>query len=347
VTSIPIQNIYYLLCYAWDKLTERDLVSVESIPSTDLVNLFARVLINGTRMLLKCGLDRGYEHQEEWTTQLRGRIDFAEVACGRTHISGKLPCQFDEMTHNVLHNRILKSTIALLINTNGIDRENADILSGLLRHLADIEPVKLNGHIFNEVRLNRNNRFYEFLICVCEIVYRNLLVSENTGKHTFREFVQDEDQMPHVFEAFIRNFYRIHAKDRYKKIGRERIYWQLKPLKEGSAGWLPKMETDVTLTSNNRKVIVECKYTADIFQHHFDNESFRSKHMYQVFSYIRNLPPAIFEEYQDVSVFLLYPTVTREHSHWFTDPSGCHVGIHTINLAQSWTQIHDDLLALV
>ncbi len=345
--SIPIENIYYLLCYAWDKLAERDLVSVESIPSTNLVNLFARVLINGTRMLLKRGLDRGYEHQEEWTSRLRGRIGFAEVACGRTHLSGKLPCRFDEMTHNVLHNRILKSTIALLINTDSIDRENADTLSGLLRHLPDIEPIKLNGRIFSEVRLNRNNRFYAFLMCICEIVYRNLLISEKTGKHIFREFVRDEDQMPHVFEAFVRNFYRIHATDKYKKIGREQIYWQLKPLKKGSISWLPKMETDVTLTSNNRKVIVECKYTADIFQHHFDSESFHSKHMYQVFSYVRNLPQTILDEYKDVSVFLLYPTLTEDHSHWFEDPSGCHVGIHTINLARPWPQIHDDLLALV
>jgi len=347
MVPIPIQNIYYLLCYAWDKLAERDVVSVETIPSTDLINLFARVLINGTQILLKRGLDRNYVHQEEWTIRLRGRIGFDEAAGGRMHTSGTLHCRYDEMSHDILHNRILKTTISSLIHVEGIEKENADRLSGLLRHLPGIGRVTLNDRVFGDVRLNRNNQFYEFLMRICEIVYQNLLISENTGKGRFKDFIRDEKQMAHLFEAFVRNFYRTHASDRYRKIGREQIQWRLKPMKEGSAGWLPKMETDVTLTSDSRKVIIDCKYTAHIFQSHFDSETFRSAHLYQVYSYLANLPQKTLEQYEDISVLLLYPSVTVEHSHLFADPRGYHVGIHTINLAQPWPQIHDDLLALV
>ena len=77
--NIPIQNIYYLLCYAWDKLAERDVVAVEAIDNTSLADLFARVLINGTNHLLKRGFDRGYVSQHEWTGRLRGRICFQEA----------------------------------------------------------------------------------------------------------------------------------------------------------------------------------------------------------------------------------------------------------------------------
>jgi len=56
--NIPIQNIYYLLCYAWDKLEEKEIVDVEPLDSTSLADLFARVLINGTNHLLKRGFDR-------------------------------------------------------------------------------------------------------------------------------------------------------------------------------------------------------------------------------------------------------------------------------------------------
>ena len=38
--KIPIQNIYYLLCYAWNRLEERDIVDVSGIDSTNLVDLF-------------------------------------------------------------------------------------------------------------------------------------------------------------------------------------------------------------------------------------------------------------------------------------------------------------------
>ena len=49
--EIPIQNIYFLLCYAWDKLEERDLVDVDPVGITGLVDLFSRVLITGTNHL--------------------------------------------------------------------------------------------------------------------------------------------------------------------------------------------------------------------------------------------------------------------------------------------------------
>jgi len=74
--KIPIQNIYYLLCYAWDKLDEGDIVEVKGIESTELCDLFAKVLISGTSHLLKMGLDRGYLLIGEEISGIKGKIDF-------------------------------------------------------------------------------------------------------------------------------------------------------------------------------------------------------------------------------------------------------------------------------
>jgi len=64
--KIPVANIYFLLCYAWNKLEERDLVDIDTVSSTKLVDLFAKVLITGMNYLLKRGFDRGYiNHQED------------------------------------------------------------------------------------------------------------------------------------------------------------------------------------------------------------------------------------------------------------------------------------------
>ena len=63
--DIPIANIYYLLCYAWDVLEEKEsLADVDVLDSTDILDLFARVLVNGTRRLVRRGLDRGYLPRE-------------------------------------------------------------------------------------------------------------------------------------------------------------------------------------------------------------------------------------------------------------------------------------------
>ncbi len=97
--KMPIQNIDYLLCYAWEKLEERDIVAIEGIETTTLADLFARVLINGTHHLLKRGFDRGYVPQHELTGRLRGRICFPEAVRRNATCSGRLPCDFDELSY--------------------------------------------------------------------------------------------------------------------------------------------------------------------------------------------------------------------------------------------------------
>src|SRR3954466_13854019 len=114
--DIPIQNIYFLLCYAWDKLEEENVVDVDPAGITELVDLFARVLISGTNHLLKRGFDRNYVAHQEWTGRLRGRGDISAVAkTGR--VTATLPCEFDELSYDVLHNQILKATIRRLSRT--------------------------------------------------------------------------------------------------------------------------------------------------------------------------------------------------------------------------------------
>ena len=55
IKNIPIENIYYLLCYAWDKLEEKDIVSVNKLDSKNILDLLSRVLINGMNYLIKRG----------------------------------------------------------------------------------------------------------------------------------------------------------------------------------------------------------------------------------------------------------------------------------------------------
>ena len=58
--TIPIQNIFYLLCYAWDQLAEGAEIEIAAEDCHSLDELFARVLTSGTRKLLQRGLDRDY-----------------------------------------------------------------------------------------------------------------------------------------------------------------------------------------------------------------------------------------------------------------------------------------------
>jgi 5-methylcytosine-specific restriction enzyme subunit McrC len=341
--NIPIQNIYYLLCYAWDKLAEKDIVAVEAIDTTTLADLFARVLINGTNHLLRRGFDRGYVSQHEWTGRLRGRICFQEAIRRNSMKTGRLPCDFDELSYDVLHNRILKATMRRLIRTQGLAAECSEGLTQLCRLFSDIQDIELSSRLFGQVQLHRNNQFYDFLLKVCELIYRNLLISEKSGTSKFMDFVQDKRQMAILFEEFVRNFYKIERSHGYR-VKREDIYWRWIAAEQIAAGLLPKMQTDISLTSDTRKIIIDCKFTPEATQRHYEAETLRSAHLYQINAYMGNLRR---DKLTDTcQMMLLYPTVDSPLSATFTH-MGHMICIRTINLNQPWQGIHQDLLALV
>src|SRR5215217_2420927 len=104
--SIPIQNIYYLLCFAWNKLDEGETVDVSSLKSTELADLLARVLISGFHHLVRRGIDRDYLAFHEETPRIRGRINFPESLKRNLVMMGRPLCEFDELSYDILHNRI-------------------------------------------------------------------------------------------------------------------------------------------------------------------------------------------------------------------------------------------------
>jgi len=337
--KIPIQNIYYLLCYAWDKLAEKDVVDVEALDSTTLADLFASVLINGTHHLLKRGFDRGYMPQHELTGRLRGRICFQETVRRNVAMTGRLPCDYDELSYNVLHNRLLKATMRRLIRVEGLASKNAEQLVQLCRLFSGIDDVELTNRVFGQVQLYRNSQFYDFLLKVCELIHRNLLISEKSGASKFRDFVQDERQMPFLYEEFVRNFYRVNTDF---AVCREDILWRWSAIDEAAGSLLPKMQTDISLTSSSGKLIIDCKFTPEATRRHYEAAKLRSAHLYQINAYMDNLRG----EWADTcEMMLLYPTVdaplAADYSH-----KGHTIRIRTINLNQPWESIHHDLLAL-
>lgn len=340
--KIPIQNIYYLLCYAWNKLEERDLVDVKAIDSTKLVDLFAKVLIAGIAHLLKRGVDRNYILFNDELRTIRGKIDFPTTLSRNLLQRVKVQCNYDEMSHDVLHNQILRATIYKLILVDELDENLRDELIRLFRYFYKISEIKINSKTFQSVRLNRNNYFYKFLLNICELVYENLLPSEETGETSFKDFLRDDKKMAYLFEDFIRNFYKLELKD--KKVTREDIHWGFTQ-KETDFEIVPKMQTDVTILSSNKKIIIETKYYSETLIKYYGEKKLRTQHLYQLYAYLKQV------EYKDefsrnAEGILLYPLV-NDTVNFSKELEGHRIKISTVNLNQDWQLIHKDLLSLV
>src|SRR5690606_1318233 len=139
--------------------------------------------------LLRRGLDRGYLNMSEDTPRLRGRIDFGESLKRTLFPRAYAHCHFDELSYDVLHNQILKSTIARLIAVESLENSLRSKLTMLHRRFAHVNEIELSRLVFRRIQLHSNNAYYRFLMNVCELIQNNLMVSEETGRHYFRDFL--------------------------------------------------------------------------------------------------------------------------------------------------------------
>jgi len=340
---IPIRNIYYLLCYAWNRLDEGNIVDVSGVDTTELADLFATVLINGARHLLRRGLDQNYEAHEEELSSIRGRVDVARSARRMLFSHGKAYCQFDELTVNTLPNQILKSTMRCLIGVPELDKDLRKKLNVLHRDLRGIDDIPLSRLIFRKVQLHSNNRFYKFLLNICELVLDSWLVDEKTGKYKFRDFIRDDGKMARLFENFILNFFKTERSD--LDVRKERIYWVAESETDPELRLLPTMETDISIRSSSHTLIIDAKYYSQTLQSYFDSKSIHSANLYQIFAYLKNLELRGGND-ANAEGMLLYPVVDREIRESY-NLHGHTIRISTLDLSREWKDIRAELLGLV
>ena len=342
--QIPIENIYYLLCYAWNKLEEKERVNVSVDDKTELLDLFAKILINGTKILLKRGIDRSYIDFTDEIAGVKGKVQISQTLKSNILFKQRTICTFDTFSSNILTNRILVSTIYSLSRTKALDKDLKKELITLQRMFSGIELIQINNSLFSQIKLNRNNRFYGFLMNVCQIIYENTLPSEEQGSYKFTDFTRDENKMNQLFEAFIRNFYKIEQ-SKYNIVKKETIDWQFICDEKDSYQFVPKMETDITLENNSEKIIIDAKYYRETMVINYDKEKIKSNNLYQLFSYLLNqednTPKTV-----NAKGILLYPTIEKEYDLQYKYKTHT-IEIRTINLNSNWKLISNRLKKII
>lgn len=341
--SIPIENIYYLLCYAWKKLDERDRVAVSAENFKEMLDLLAKVLINSTRILLKRGIDRSYINVTSEFAGIKGKLELNATL--KTHLLQKQRtiCSFDEFSSNILTNRILFTTLQRLMRTNGLDITLRNETKSLLWRFSDIEQIELSNKIFEQIRLNRNNKFYEFILNVCHLIYENSLLDEKTGEWQFKDFTRDEQKMNRLFEDFLRNFYAIEQSE--YKVRRENIYWQFSATENQHLQFLPLMQTDITLENETAKIVINAKFYRETLKTNYGSEKINSANLYQIFSYLLN-QRKMDDKTRRTAGILLYPTIDQEYDLYFQFQDHP-IFVKTINLNDNWGSIEKRLKEII
>ena len=116
--TIYIKNIYYMLSYAFNVLNEREYKKIEAESFDNAADLLSQILIIGVSKQIKQGLVKDYIEVTETTSSIRGKINITESINSQSFIKRQLNCTYDEFSQNCYLNRILKSTMSLLIKAD-------------------------------------------------------------------------------------------------------------------------------------------------------------------------------------------------------------------------------------
>lgn len=342
--TIPIQNVYFMLCYAWNRLEETEQVPVTMEDTTSLLDLLAKVLITATQRIVKRGIDRDYREREEVVAGIKGKVRWAETLQQNLLQKQQTLCLFDEFSSNMLLNQILVSTLHRLARTQGLHADLKNDLQKLRRKWGEVDLIPLQNHHFSQIRLTRSNRVYGFALDVCRLIFENSFPSEEAGRYAFSDFRRDPAKMRDLFEAFVRNFYRIEQRT-FPVVKREVIRWQFRLADESHRQFLPRMETDITLENNDRKIIIDTKYYQKNLVTRFEQQKIHSSNLYQLFSYLLNQEDGT-EKTRTARGILLYPTVEKELNLVYEFDEHI-LEIKTVNLNSDWAIISDRLLDIL
>ncbi|NOJ39981.1 5-methylcytosine restriction system specificity protein McrC [Bradyrhizobium australiense] len=340
--TIPIRNIYYLFCYAWERFPEGGSTEAGVDDCPDLPNLFARVLINGARRLLRRGLDRGYISFEEELRSPRGRLLIDRTIKEQTLQRGAISCQVDELSQDVLHNQIIKSTAVVLANHRLIAPSLAHELRLICGRMGAVSVLRLRPGLFRNVQLSRNNAQYSALMRLCEFVCRAMLPDEVGSGSRFFDILRDEERMSRVFEDFLRNFY-FYEQSAFT-VRREDMRWRFDSGPGGDPTLMPIMRTDIVLRSPRSTVVMDAKFYADPFPRSSGTPKIRSSHLYQLFAYMKHASdraPRL-----PVRGALVYASPGDGCLHRYR-LDGHEIAVAAIDLRRPWMQVHSALIGLL
>jgi len=353
-SRIPIKNIYYMLCYAWDVLDIKNDILVDEDDFNDAYDLLSRIFAYGVGKLIRSGFHKSYIDKQEELSTLKGKVNISESIKTLSFLNKRYVCNYDDYSANDIFNQIIKYTMNSIIRNKSVNKKTRDTIKKQLPFFANIdekEPTKENRV---KLTFNRNNVIYKMIIQVAIMLYDNTMVNEEEGNNVFKDFFREE-QMQKVFELFLLNFYKVNLDTSEYRVHAPKIDWHIEENAEDT--WLGLFDVETKLTDRRTDIVVENKklrtqfiIDAKYYEHTFVNaymnnndERVRTSHLNQVRGYVLDS-----DFNGDKFGALIYPMTNNDIKNGRIFPiKGSNIIVKTVNLNDNWKNIEADLLDFV
>ncbi|WP_066304019.1 restriction endonuclease [Bacillus sp. FJAT-29814] len=336
--NIPIRNIYYMLSYAYQTLNLSEYKQIGTEKFENVKELYTEILSIGIPVLIRGGLSKDYISVEETSNVIKGKIDINSTIKKNALVNKKVAVVYDEFSENILLNQIIKATLVYISRSNNISKKKRRLFYGLLPYFTEVSDVELDLKLWKNVRYNRQNIRYQFIVDVCRYLYEQLLFDESSTSQMMKE-VQDEQRLSSLYEKFIYAFFKRETK---YNVSHPQIQWSVD---DGFGDALPIMQTDLVLKKDKKILIVDAKFYSENMVARFEGGAAKQKsgNLYQIFTYINNWKK---EPGETVAGMLLYAKTTslNQPNHIY-HIKGNQIFVVSLDLQQDFSGIKENLLA--
>lgn len=278
---IRIQNIYYMLSYAFQVLTEEGYKKIATEEFENVAELCGAILVKGLSSQIKRGLKKEYVIKNDSLSFPKGKINISASIKEQSMLKKQLVCSYDNFSINSYMNQIIKTTMNVLLRSN-ISIELKKEIRKLIIYFLCVES--LNPKTINwNLQFNKNNQTYRMLIFVCYLILKGLLQTTSSGNNKIMTFL-DEQQMHKLYEKFILEYYRKEHPE--LKVSSSQIPWNID---DGYIEMLPIMQSDVMLKKDDKTLVIDAKYYGQTMQKRYNSNTLHSANLYQIYSYVKNL----------------------------------------------------------
>lgn len=322
-----------MLSYAFQVLNEQGYKQIKTEEFENTAELCAAILIKGVTSQIKRGLGKEYILQTESLSTVRGKIDLSSSIKDQTIIKKQLVCSYDDFSVNSYMNRIIRTTMELLLRSN-ISKPRKKELRKLLVFFGEVKSLEINS-IDWRIQYNRNNQTYQMLISICYLIIKGLLQTTSEGTTKLMDFL-DEQRMCRLYEKFILEYYKKEFSN--LRVTASQIPWDLD---DDESDMLPVMQSDIMLSDKKKTLIIDAKYYSHTTQVQYDVHTLHSNNLYQIYTYVKNFDK---ERTGNVAGMLLYARtdeVVLPHNSYRM--SGNKILVDTLNLDCEFEDIKKQL----
>ena len=333
---IKIQNIYYMLSYAFHNLNEVEAKKYSSEKFEFIDDLFTAILAKGIAKQVKRGLGKDYVYHIEELLSPRGRINISDTLKMRAVQKNSVCCDLDELLENTYMNQILKSTSLLLLHSKDVAKENKKQLKKVLLFFSDVDVINCKTIDWRRLQYNRNNASYRMLMNICYLIINGMIISEKEGEWKLSRYIDDQ-QMHTLYEKFILEYYKKHFPE--FKVTQSHIPWNID---DGMIELLPRMRSDIMIEFKGKTLIIDAKYYDSAMQKNsrYGNKTIHSHNLYQIFAYVKNKDT---KHSGDVSGMLLYANTDGENPDKEYLMDGNKISVKTLDLNCDFTEVKRQL----